>query len=270
MFVNTLPVEIKPGKYEGKIILVVGEDEQKMAESIKDYYSVKDGVCVLSIDKLGDFAGVELKKGPMGPQRVWDKKSLQRAVALAAELKGIAPKVELHDWHRCSSWVPSAIMNAIRPEELEMIVPSHTGGDDLQRVDVPVAKMGENDPRSDTVYEVTEDGDRVYVRYSHRTRGNDGHAYDLDLVKYTTVPEVAVGKPVFLYGVATNTNLVPMALKYAETAPEVWMMYNAESGFTCAIAQDASKVGDFVPDEKFRFWAPENRPEHPAPPAPGK
>jgi hypothetical protein len=263
MFVNTVATEIKPGKYVGKVVLVVGTDEAEMAESIKNYYTVKDGVLTLSIDKLGDFAGVQLKKGPMGPQRVWDKKSLQRATELAAELKGKAAKVELHDWHRCSSWVPSAIVNAIRPETLEMIVPSFRGDDNEERVVVPVAQMGPDNPQSDTIFEVIDDTDKAYVRYCHRTKGNDGHAFDLSLVKYTTVPEVPAGKPVYLYGVATNTNIVPMALKYAETAPEVWMMYNAESGFTCAIANDASKVGDYVEDTKFRFWAPENRPEHP-------
>ncbi len=46
------------------------------------------------------------------------------------------------------------------------------------------------------------------------------------------------------------------------------MMYNAEDGFTCTIAEDPAKVGDFEEDTKFRFWAPENRPEHPTPPAP--
>mgnify|MGYP007070204880 CR=1 FL=1 len=183
---------------------------------------------------------------------------------IVMKLKGY-DKVVLTDWHRCSSWVVAAVTRELLPTELVLVVPAMNPAEPGEEAVIPVAKMGENPEASDMDYEVTEDADKVYLKYFSKKDPNNAHSLDIALVDQITVPELPAGKPVYLYGVATNPNILPIAYRYMQTAPAVWMMFNVEDGFTCAYSREGAQLGDYEEDTKFRFWAPENRPKHPDP-----
>jgi hypothetical protein len=202
---------------------------------------------IVDLREMGDRYGLELvdvvKDGKVIMRdHAWNKQALQRAVAEVKDRCAGADIVELRG--HLPNWALSAMAYAVSPAVCFFKI-GPGGIYELTSTPFPIDAA---EPTCGMLFDVTEDGDKVFVHTYTSDPHGDAHGFDLTKFDQITMPPIPAGKHVFISGETVNPVAVSMVLTYAEISRSVSIRFHEEPNYYCSVTHDPSvEIGDATP-----------------------
>lgn len=202
---------------------------------------------IVDLHEMGDRYGLEMvdvvKDGKVIMRdHAWNQEALQRAVAEVKERCAGAEIVELRG--HLPNWALSAMAYAVQPAVCFFKI-GPGGIYELTSTPFPIDAA---EPTCGMFFDVTEEGENVYVHARTDSPHADAHGFDLKKFDQIIMPPISAGKNVFISGETVNPIAVSMVLTYAEISRSVYIRFHEEPNYYCSVTHDSAiAIGDAVP-----------------------
>lgn len=195
----------------------------------------------------GHYERRRAPNGEMIDMPIWDGKTYERALAALSGWRD-APDGRYYLTDVPSTWLVIALIHALAPAKVGYLYLKEDGVEvDMCRLARGVKPKEEN---YDVVFEVIEDGDRLYVNLNSDRpvadiAANGGpHTFDIADLPKVVIPDLPTGKHIFMHAKGRFCVMDVIAWNYLPGAKSFSIACH-EDDYTCCYSADPSiRVGD--------------------------
>ena len=202
---------------------------------------------IIDVSKIGEKMGVPedtipFVDGTTFKLQRWNKEHINRAIE---ELKYCfeEPGKAYLLTEVPAPWITLALIQALQPLNVHYLYPA-PGGTDLEMIEF---KRGTQAQNYGALFEVKEEDDNVYINMTTdkpSTMTTGEHTFDINDLSKVMIPEIPVGKNVFIHGKGMYGAMVCIAWNYATGCKSLSMAAH-ETDYVCAVSfTEEYEVGD--------------------------
>ena len=205
---------------------------------------------IISVEELGKKLGVPgeeivIPNGETRYHQQWRIKDIEQAIS---ELQFCfdSPERTYLLTEISEPWITVALMEALKPLHVKYLYP-RSDGTELEMYEL---KRGEQRPNYDVMFEVVEEGDKVFINLNSDAPDVEKighHTFNLDDLSKVVIPDIPAGKHVFVHGKGMYSVMVCIAKNYIKDAKSLSIGCH-DTDYICAVSHtDDLKVGDVTP-----------------------
>lgn len=198
----------------------------------------------------GHYERRRAPNGQMIDMPIWDAQTYENALAALAPWRE-APQARYYLTDVPSTWLVVALIRALEPAKVGYLYMREDGVEvDMCRLARGVKPKEEN---YDVVFEVIEDGDRLYVNMNSDRpvadiAANGGpHTFDIANLPKVVIPDLPRDRHIFMHAKGRFCVMDVIAWNYLDGAKSFSLACH-EDDYTCCYSADPSiRVGDVTP-----------------------
>lgn len=205
---------------------------------------------IINVREIGEKMGVPVEEvifpdGTKGTTQKWGKGDIKKAINELSFCFNEPEKTYLLT-DIPEPWITLALMEALQPCNVLYLYP-RPDGVELEMCEL---KRGKQDPNYDVVFEIVEEGDKVFVnlnsdRPEAATIGH--HTFETENLCKVVIPEIPSEKHVFVHGKGMYCVMVCVAKNYVKGSKSV-SLASHETDYTCSVSfTDEREIGDVTP-----------------------
>jgi hypothetical protein len=205
---------------------------------------------IIDLNALGQkmdipMAEVTFPDGAKFKLQKWGKEHVQKVIA-DHQYCFDTPEKPVVVTNSPAPWVTLAVIDALKPLKVNYLYP-RADGVELEMYEL---KKGTQTPNYDVVFEVVEDGDKLFINLNSDRPESltlKKHTFDTENLSKVMIPDIPAGKHVFIHGKGMFCVLVCVANNYVKDAKSISLAAH-DTDYTCAVSQtDEREVGEEMP-----------------------